>query len=343
MSPPDTDPRAPAPTGSPPSLEALIAAAPLSMSLAQIAQLAAAGVCEAYSAYNNGNNLAPSLPGYQTVQSVMVYEVDPNVNPFEGDATAGAKTFRPIAYAPGDGAANPCSGPKPYGTPSIGNQLFGFTAVANDNSHNILMFRGTVTPEEAGYDLLGWGDNCPCNLPSQSASQQAYGNVNSKLYDFYTQEGTFGEASLAANTIAAIQATNAQNPNAPWILGGHSLGGAMISLAALDGTVSGLFGEYGPIVFTYGSLHVGDLSFANAYMAKAPASGRIANLCDFVPSMVSLEPGQLDVPYEHVGFPGVFTWQTWSDWDNHSLADIYQPIVQAYWPLIKWTPQTYPQ
>jgi hypothetical protein len=30
--------------------------------------------------------------------------------------------------------------------------------VANDLSHNIVILRGTVTAEEAAYDLTGWGD-----------------------------------------------------------------------------------------------------------------------------------------------------------------------------------------
>jgi hypothetical protein len=81
---------------------------------------------------------------------------------------------QPAAYASGAGGSPPpCVGPTPVGTPKKGYQLFGFTGVADDNSHNILVLRGTVTLEEAGYDLLGWGTNTACLLPSQSWEQQS--------------------------------------------------------------------------------------------------------------------------------------------------------------------------
>ncbi len=343
-----------APAG--PTRESIAAALAPGTTLQDVAVLLANGVCAAYAAYNNGSNLTPNLPGYNSFNLIWVYEYDPNVDPWSVSATqakrasavlakAGSRVERqPAAYARrADGSPPPCVGPTPVGTPTSGYQLFGFTATADDNSHNILVLRGTVTLEEAGYDLLGWGDNTSCLLPSQSSPQQSYGMANSYLYAIYADTDYDTVTSLAASCLAAIQATSAQAPNLPWYLGAHSLGGAMLSLAALDAVVSGAFGTKKPLVFTFGSLHVGDGSFASAYTQQVPLSVRVANLCDFVPSMVSLEPVTPTDPYVHVGVEATFVWQTWDDWGNHSHANIYMPMVQSHWDVIRWGKRKYPQ
>jgi len=334
-------------------LSAIEAILPSGMTLQDLAVLLAGGVCQAYAAYNNGSNNTPSLPGYGSINEIYVYEAAPNLDPFavagaglkaKSAASAPQNVRRvPAAYAGVAGAANACSTANP-GTPSKGNQLFGFTAAANDNSHNILVLRGTVTMEEATYDLLGWAYKLLCFLPPNSQNQKSYGSVNLGLYTFFAFGGD-SQPSLAASSLSAIQATAQANPNknAPWFIGAHSLGGAMASLAALNAVVSGVLNPNNTAIVTYGSLHVGDQSWADAYGPQVPLSLRVANLCDFVPSMVSLEPETPTDPYIHVGYPGTFTWQTWDDWGNHSLANIYQPIVQSYWSLIQWGPQQYPQ
>ena len=337
------------------SLCEVTAALPSSMSLQDIAVRLANGVCAAYAAYNNGSNLQPVLNGYKNFNLIFAYEAAPNGNPFgvaEAKASAASISTKrnvvrsarePAAYSRGpNGAQAACIGPTPIGTPSMGYQLFGFTATANDNSHNILVLRGTVTLEEAGYDLLGWGDNTLCYLPSQSNSPDSYGMVNSYLYDFYVKNDLGAVTSLAESCLGAIQSTSAQAPNLPWCMAAHSLGGAIVSLAALDALASGALNN-APLVITFGSLHVGDAAFAQAYKAKIRASLRVANLCDFVPSMVSLEPVTLADPYVHVGVEATFVWQTWDDWGNHSHANIYMPIVQNYWSLLQFGPRKYPQ
>jgi hypothetical protein len=335
--------------------EALTAALPRGMTMQQAAILLAQGVCEAYAAYNNGSNFKPSLDGYNSFNQIWVFELDPNVNPFSTSQaqakavsaiTARGKEItrvkrQPAAYARRpDGSSPPCVGPEPTGTPSAGYQLFGFTATANDNSHNLLALRGTVTLEEAGYDLLGWGDNTGCLLPSQNWwDKQSYGQVNSYLFAFYVNN--YGSGSLAESCLNAIQATSANG--LPWILGAHSLGGAMLSLLALDAVVSQVLSPATAFAMTFGSLHVGDQTFATNYGQLAPPSVRVANLCDFVPSMVSLEPVILSDPYVHVGTEATFVWQLWDDWQNHSLPTIYMPMVQNYWNIIKWGKRKYPQ
>ena len=66
-----------------------------------------------------------------------------------------------------------------------------------------------------------------------------------------------------------LQHPLAQQPNR--YMGAHSLGGAMVSLAALDAVVGGVVTQP-PLVITFGSLHVGDGDFATAYAQAVPGS-----------------------------------------------------------------------
>lgn len=323
-------------------LAPLEASLPATLTLQQLTLALAQGVMAAYDAYNNGSNNTPVLPGYKIIAPIYAWESDPNINPFarmiEADAAARTKK-QAAAY---------CAPPPTTGEPSFGRQLFGFSAVANDQSHNIVVLRGTVTLEEAGYDMLGWDHNVPCLLPSGKAGpQQAYGNVNSALYNFYTRNDADLVTSLAASFQAAVRAVAQANPDAPWYVAAHSLGGPLATLGALDAHLSGSYtgSSKQPVLVTFGGLHLGDQAFATAYEAELPLGLRFANLCDFVPSMVSLAPNTPTDPYVHVGLPATFVWQTWDDWGNHSMECIYLQMMQnlTYWNLLKFGARTYPQ
>jgi hypothetical protein len=290
-------------------------------------------IMEAYSAYSNDST--PSLPGYHYVTSIWVQEATE-----DSDATVGAGQAEAAAATVEIKAAQP-EGVLP---PWQGNTLFGFAAYADDLSHNIIVLRGTVTDEEAGYDLYGWGTNTPCMLPSGNPNQ-SYGNVKQDLYDFYTETDEGLYVSLAASFNAAVQQVAQANPNKTWIVAAHSLGGPLATLGALDAYVSGSYtnSALAPWLVTFGSLHLGDQSFATAFKQNVPTAFRFANLCDFVPSLVSLEPVTLPDPYVHVGLECTFVWQTWSDWGNHSMQSIYLSVVRDYPSVIHVGPRKYPQ
>jgi hypothetical protein len=77
-----------------------------------------------------------------------------------------------------------------------------------------------------------------------------------------------------------------------WYFAGHSLGGALITLSALDAVANNWFEPQTfpeTTVYTYGSLHVGDQDFATAFAQQVPQAYRVANLADWVPSLVGLE------------------------------------------------------
>jgi hypothetical protein len=73
---------------------------------------------------------------------------------------------------------------------------------------------------------------------------------------------------------------------------GHSLGGALATLLALDVAANTVFTD--PAVYTYGSPRTGDSLFASTYDQVVSNSYRIANRLDIVPAL----PPPID--YEHV-------------------------------------------
>jgi pimeloyl-ACP methyl ester carboxylesterase len=73
---------------------------------------------------------------------------------------------------------------------------------------------------------------------------------------------------------------------------GHSLGGALATLLALDVAANTVFTS--PAVYTYGSPRIGDSLFAATYDQVVKNSWRVANRVDIVPAL----PPPLD--YEHV-------------------------------------------
>jgi hypothetical protein len=73
---------------------------------------------------------------------------------------------------------------------------------------------------------------------------------------------------------------------------GHSLGGALATLLALDVAANTVFSD--PAVYSYGSPRTGDSLFASTYNQVVTDSYRIANRLDIVPAL----PPPVD--YEHV-------------------------------------------
>jgi Lipase (class 3) len=82
------------------------------------------------------------------------------------------------------------------------------------------------------------------------------------------------------------------NPVSSVTICGHSLGGALATLLALDIAANTVFS--GPAVYSYGSPRTGDSLFASTYNQVVKNSYRIANRLDIVPAL----PPPVD--YEHV-------------------------------------------
>jgi hypothetical protein len=264
------------------------------------------------------------------IQPIYVYESLPNVNPFtDVDPFAVASKAKKFASAiiPDQ---NRGYNPSAYAS---GYQLFGYTAtllVDGVPTSNIIALRGTVTPQEAFASLTGWdSDLTPCNLPTNSDNPTQQGCVNPSYWKFYQEEGGEWEASLAQSIQTAILATvSASDPSLPWYGAAHSLGGGMLSVGIYDALLAGCFPKGAvPTVVTFGSVVIGNDIFAGLYNQAIPKTFRVTNLCDFVPSLKGLTPGPPAGLYTHVGIGYLFVWQKDSDWDNHSLDNVYMLAV----------------
>jgi len=161
---------------------------------------------------------------------------------------------------------------------------FGFVLAAPTN--NIILFRGTANPKE-------WLANFQANQSAFVQSRQVRGQVHTgflRLYDDLT-----GQVRRAVNRL---------NPRLPCFVAGHSLGGALATLATAD-----LASNYPNFkdqlrLYTYGAPRVGDRAFAEFVRTTAPNSYRVFNLSD----MVSMVPpaDALEQQYSHAGQPWGF-------------------------------------
>ena len=118
------------------------------------------------------------------------------------------------------------------------------------------------------------------------------GHTEDGFTDMYTSLRT-GVAADAPGVVAAMATLPFALPVGAVTVCGHSLGGALATLLALDLAANSTFDS--PTVYTYASPRTGDPSFVSTYDQVVPNTFRIANRTDLVP--------KLPFPpfYEHVG------------------------------------------
>jgi hypothetical protein len=104
-----------------------------------------------------------------------------------------------------------------------------------------------------------------------------------------------GVAPSSPTVVNALAKLPSPRPVSSVTICGHSLGGALATLLALDVAANTVFND--PAVYTYGSPRTGDSLFASTYDQLVKNSYRIANRLDIVPTL----PPPID--YEHVLTP----------------------------------------
>ena len=119
------------------------------------------------------------------------------------------------------------------------------------------------------------------------------GQTEEGFTDMYTSLRT-DAAPDSPTVVKALGALQFPRPVGSLTVCGHSLGGALATLLALDVAANGNFRR--PTVYTYASPRVGDSLFAGTYDQVVTASNRIENRLDIVPK---LPPS----PYVHVLSP----------------------------------------
>jgi hypothetical protein len=145
----------------------------------------------------------------------------------------------------------------------------------------VIAIRGTEGIHEWVQDAKF--DTVPCKLlPGAGETEDGFTDV----YNSFAVNAPGGQPVTAA--LATI--FGARQVNSLTVCG-HSLGGALATLQALDAAANSKFKN--PIVYTYASPRTGNGQFATTYNVKVPNTFRIANRVDLVPKL------PLSPPYEH--------------------------------------------
>jgi Lipase (class 3) len=108
------------------------------------------------------------------------------------------------------------------------------------------------------------------------------------MYNSLAAVPTAGSPSLTKSLAALVKGA----PVSSLTICGHSLGGALATLLALDVAANTEFKN--PTVYTYASPRTGDGQFVEVYNQTVPNTFRIANTVDLVPKL------PLSPPYDHV-------------------------------------------
>ena len=117
------------------------------------------------------------------------------------------------------------------------------------------------------------------------------GNTEDGFTDMYTSMRT-GTASESPKIAQALATLPYKKQVASLTICGHSLGGALATLLALDVAANTPF--KGPAVYTYASPRTGDPLFVSTYNQVVPGTARIAGRLDLVPKL------PLPPLYDHV-------------------------------------------
>lgn len=178
---------------------------------------------------------------------------------------------------------------------------YGFLLAAEESY--LLAFRGTQRLDEMLADLLAFQE--AWTGPRGESLGKVHGGFNG-LY-----RGSLREAVLAA--IAEVR------PDRPFYVTGHSLGGAVANLAALEIALERPELRPHLHLYTYASPRVGNAQFATLHSKLVPNHYRVVNLADLVPMM----------PISKLGGDFVHAGEQWSFLAQH--GDILpNHIVEAY-------------
>ena len=186
--------------------------------------------------------------------------------------------------------------------------------IASDKG-NIIAFRGTQTQIE-------WWRNL-------QATQKKYFDPKTRQQYGKVHQGYFKIVREQINS-ALIKAVKQLDPNIPCYITGHSLGGAVATLSAIE--IALLVPEIREQIqlYTYAAPRIGDRNFAQAHSQLIPNSYRIANLSDSVPLVppIKIQNRFTTANYAHVGQKWTFTAQFGDVLLNH-VVDTYRMAIES--------------
>lgn len=224
---------------------------------------------------------------------------------------------------------------------------FGFIAERKDTSDIYVVFRGTMNLSEwiSNFKLLqidlgafipfNWG-----NLAKERMSTDAIGisrgQAHLGFYRTYTRpeqkwpiDKLFLENVTSLSKIvedALKKKCSDRNVNPQIYVTGHSLGGALATLAAVH--INRLIAKESifakpPILYSFASPRVGDVEFASNFSFKCYRTTNSEDLVPKIPLLISFgisKKIQSALDYQHIGVPITFTVQNKTIQDNHIMS-----------------------
>jgi len=147
----------------------------------------------------------------------------------------------------------------------------------------VIAVRGTEGIQEWIHDAQFLMVPCPF-MPSAGHTEDGFTAMYLSM--------TTGSAPGSPTVVKALSGLPFARPVTSLTICGHSLGGALVTLLALDVAANTSFKN--PSVYTYASPRTGGPNFADAYNHVVPGTTRIAGRLDLVPKL------PLPPLYEHV-------------------------------------------
>jgi len=151
---------------------------------------------------------------------------------------------------------------------------FGFVGYNAGNNEIVCSFRGTVASS-----LQDWIDDLSFSYAQGVYPDIPGAHVHSGFYGCYT--------ALKNAAQSAVNALQAEYPDADVYYTGHSLGGAIATLAHVDGVINWDVSASQSNSFTFGSPRVGDATFATGFSNEVGWTNhyRVVNNRDIVPHL----------------------------------------------------------
>jgi hypothetical protein len=157
--------------------------------------------------------------------------------------------------------------------PARGHRIvsFGFILQAPNNDV-VVVIRGTA-------GIWEWIHDCEF-LPVSCPFLAGAGRTDDGFTAIYNSLQLATSAARIVDALAALPFNHATNS---LTICGHSLGGALATLLALDVAANTNFKD--PTIYTYASPRTGDPLFVSTYNQAVPNTYRIANRVDLVPKL----------------------------------------------------------
>jgi triacylglycerol lipase len=264
------------------------------------------------------------------------------MNEFSPSVAAGLAQFIDYAY---DMASTPVgtTPPTPSGFPSgytivayaqaqddfwgyDNPACYGFVAQSTATNQIIVAIRGTVFIVEWLIDFEA--GMTPFDIPDSGLVEDGFYSVFSTLTFVDPNLNPFNLQGFLVDALNTAPATEI-------IIEGHSLGGPIASMLALQCTCQSPVLQNATTVYTYAAPAPGDETFADFYNANAPQTFRVWNILDPVPTVLLL------AGFEQIAGDGVRlvpTLEQLEGYDflfilcNHSLMT-YQWLLESQYPL----------